>query len=97
MNVALATLESMRDDRDEESEDRVLEIMDTVVGWCGPDGWIWGKAFPISVSVADGFDLAHRHTVNEWLERTGIYCCIVHRGYRFRTEGDADRFRKKWL
>ena len=94
MNVALATLESMRD---EESEDRVLEIMDAVVGWCGPDGWIWGKAFPIAVRVPDGFHLAHRHAVNEWLERTGIHCCVVHRGYRFRTEGDADRFRKKWL
>ena len=43
MNVALATLQSIREDMDEEQEDLVLEIMDCVVGWCHPDLWIWRR------------------------------------------------------
>ena len=43
MNVALATLQSMREDMGEDREDLVLEIMDCVVGWCHPDLWIWRR------------------------------------------------------
>jgi hypothetical protein len=39
---ALATLESMRDEAtDEQTEDRILELMDFVAGFCLPHSRIW--------------------------------------------------------
>lgn len=38
-----ATLEAMRDSaRDEATEDRILEVLDIVDGWCRPQLRIWG-------------------------------------------------------
>ena len=38
---ALESLQSLRDSTNEVLDDRVLELMDVVVGWCHPKKRIW--------------------------------------------------------
>ena len=39
--VALDTLQSMREGASEDYEDRILEVMDFASGWCQPSSRIW--------------------------------------------------------
>lgn len=42
--AAYVALEKIRDEQMEEpDEDRILELMDFVAGFCAQDQWIWGE------------------------------------------------------
>lgn len=42
-STAELCLSSIRADSDEEVEDRLLEVLDLVSGWCGPELGVWVK------------------------------------------------------
>lgn len=39
---ALQVLESLRGNSGSATEDRILEVMDVVAGWCAPHNRVWG-------------------------------------------------------
>ena len=99
MGVALETLRSLCRNDDEDYDDRVLELIDFVVGWCVPDQWIYRDAqFPFSVDIPDAMVSSETDgEIMRWCNANGMDWRGNGDTFEFASKADAENFRKTWL